>query len=76
MALAASIERFAISSWNPLRVTGTDLPPQLLLMAKVLVLGLVLKNYHLGFPDVFAPFFEWMEVFPAPWYRRAFKVAL
>jgi len=75
MALASSVERFSMSSWNPLRVTDTDLPPQLLLMAKVLVLGLVLKNYHLGFPDVFAPFFGWMEIFPAPWYRRAFKVA-
>ena len=75
MALASSIERFSMSSWNPLRVTDTDLPPQLLLMAKLLVLGLVLKDYHLGFPDVFAPFFEWMEIFPAPWYRRAFKLA-
>jgi len=75
MALADSLERFSASSWNPLRITDTDLPPQLLLMAKVLVVGLVLKDYHLGFPDVFAPFFEWMEIFPAPWYRRAFKVA-
>jgi hypothetical protein len=75
MALAGSIERFSMSSWNPLRVTDTDLPPQLLLMAKLLILGLILKDYHLGFPDVFAPFFEWMEIFPAPWYRRAFKLA-
>ena len=75
MALATSIDRFSMSSWNPLRVTDTDLPPQLLLMAKVVVLGLVLKDYHLGFPDVFVPFFEWMEIFPAPWHRRAFKVA-
>ncbi len=75
MALANTVERFSISSWNPLRVTGTDLPPQLLLMAKISVVGLVLKDYHVGFPDVFAPFFEWMEIFPAPWYRRAFKIA-
>ena len=75
MDLAAKLRGFAGSSWNPLRVTDTALPPQLLLMAKLVVVGLVLRNYHLGFPDVFAPFFEWMEIFPAPWYRRAFKVA-
>ena len=44
-----------MSSWNPLRVTDTDLPPQLLLMAKVVVLGLVLKDYHLGFRIVRDP---------------------
>jgi hypothetical protein len=73
MAVANSLARSSASSWNPLRVTDTELPPQLLLMAKVLVVGLFLKNYHVGFPDVFAPFFEWMEIFPAPWYRRTFK---
>ena len=75
MDLAGKLRGFGGSSWNPLRVTDTALPPQLLLMAKLVVVGLVLRNYHLGFPDVFAPFFEWMEVFPAPWYRRTFKVA-
>lgn len=75
MALAAPLNAFAGSSWNPLRMTGTALPPQLLLMVKVVVVGLFLKGYHLGFPDVFTPFFAWMEVFPEPWTRRAFKIA-
>lgn len=74
MATASTVNHFSKSSWNPLRVGDTGLPPQLLLMAKLIVVGLVLRDYHLGFPDVFAPFFEWMEVFPAPWYRRTLKV--
>jgi hypothetical protein len=74
MALAGKLKRFGESSWNPLRVTDTELPPQLLLMAKIVVVGLVLRNYHLGLPDVFAPFFEWMEIFPAPWYRRVLRM--
>lgn len=61
-------------SWNPLRMTGTDLSPQLLLMVKLVVIGLFLKNYHLQFPNAFAPMFDWMNVFPDPWFRRAFKV--
>jgi hypothetical protein len=76
VALAESLSRFARSSWNPLRITGTDLSPQILLMVKLVVIGLFLKNYHLRFPDVFAPFIEWLDLFPitTPWYRRIFTV--
>lgn len=75
MALAAQLNTFEPASWNPLRMTGTELPPQLLLMVKLVVIGLFLKHYDTQFPDVFAPFFDWMNIFPAPWYRRAFRVA-
>lgn len=73
MVLAGKLKRLGDSSWNPLRVTDTELPPQLLLMAKIVVVGLVIRHYHLGLPDVFAPFFEWMEIFPEPWYRRVLR---
>lgn len=75
MALAGTMSWSSGASWNPFRIHETKLPPELLLMAKVIVVGLFVRQYHLGFPDVFVPFFEWMEIFPEPWYRRAFKVA-
>ena len=52
-------------------MTGTSLPPQLLLMAKLVVIALIVRRYWMGFPDVFAPMFRWMEVFPEPWFRYA-----
>jgi hypothetical protein len=59
----------------PFRVTGTALPPNILLLAKIIVVALVAKDYHFGFPDVFAPFFGFFEAIPAPWWRRFLKIS-
>jgi len=75
MAMAGVVRPSWISSLNPFRISGTALPPNLLLMAKLVVVGLFLKDYHFSFPDVFAPFFGFLEWAPDVWYRRAFKVA-
>ncbi len=61
------------SSWNPLRITDTRLHPQLLLMAKLVVIGLVLKGYWHTLPDVFAPLLPVMDALPEPWFYRSLK---
>lgn len=53
----------------PFRVTGTDLPPNLLLIAKLSVVALLFKGYHLVLPDVFAPTVPLLEGLPAPYFR-------
>ncbi|MGQ0720082.1 MAG: HTTM domain-containing protein [Candidatus Eiseniibacteriota bacterium] len=75
MALARAMTSLWRSSWNPLRVEGTSLPGPLLLAAKLLVIGLVLKGYHLGFPEPFAPMFAWMDNLPSPAWSRALQFA-
>lgn len=46
------------SHWNPLRVTGADLPPNLLLMAKILALCFFLSGAWANLPDHFLPFLQ------------------
>jgi hypothetical protein len=75
VALAVAVNRAWRSSWNPIRVEGTQLPGPLLLTAKLLVIGLVLKGYHLGFPDPFAPMFAWMDGLPKPGWSLALQAA-
>ena len=58
----------------PIRVHGTALPPNLLLMAKLIVLGLVLKQYPDRLPDAFAPILPFFDVMPAPYFRWAMKL--
>src|SRR5262249_19773206 len=50
-------------SWNPLRCSGTELPVNLLLMAKLIALTLLLTNHVRLIPDPFLPFvpvFDWI----------------
>ena len=49
---------------NPLCIAGTPLPPNLLLMSKITVLGLLLKGYAQSLPKIFLPFlpfFDWLD---------------
>lgn len=47
--------------WNLLAGAGTELPPNLLLAAKLLVVALVAKGYAAGLPEVFLPFLAPLE---------------
>lgn len=68
MALAAGLaveNRYPLlSSLNPLRVAGTALPPQLLLAAKMIALGLLLKGYIPRIPGIFIPMWPWLDAIP------------
>jgi len=63
-------------SWNPLRCDGTPLPPNLLLMAKLLALCLLLTNHVLLLPHPSLPFLPWLEQVPGPAFRFALQVGL
>lgn len=60
-------------SMNPLRCSGTDLPPNLLLMAKILVVGLALKGYWGGLPEVFLPMVPILEALDPAVFRRVLQ---
>ena len=58
-------------SWNPLRCSGTVLPTNLLLMAKLIALCLLLTNHVRQIPDPWLPFvpaFDWIGA-PAAFQR-------
>ena len=65
MELAAPLE--SQPSWNPLRVTGTELAPNVLLAAKLIALCLLLTNHQARLPDEpFLPFLPFLDVLRAP----------
>ena len=59
--------------WNPLRCSGTILPANLLLMAKLIALCLLLTNHVRLLPDPFLPFVPVFDWIGAP---AAFQLAL
>ena len=62
-------------SWNPLRCSGTVLPTNILLMAKLIALCLLLTNHVRQIPDPWLPFvpvFDWIGA-PAA-FQRALQV--
>jgi hypothetical protein len=63
-----------VAARHPLRITGTALPPNVLLMAKLVTLSWLLKGYVQGFPSVFLPLWRGMEVLPAEPFRIALQV--
>ena len=68
MALAAGLtvaNRYPLLySFNPLRVAGTALPPPLLLAAKMIALGLLLKGYIPRIPGIFIPMWPLLDSIP------------
>jgi hypothetical protein len=65
------------SSWRPWRCDGTELPPNVLLMAKLLVLVMVRGGTLGKLGDPFLPFFPWLDVFrePAGWFAAGLRTA-
>ena len=51
----------AAASWNPLRVTGTDMPPNLLLACKLIVVAFVVNGQVRRLPGHFLPFFSALD---------------
>ncbi len=61
-------------SWNPARCTGTALPPNVLLMAKLIALALLLTNHVTLLPDPFLPFVQALEHIPGPLFQWTARV--
>ncbi len=57
MALPSALS----GSWNPFRVTGTPMPPNLLLMCKILAVALLATNHVRILPEPFLPFIPGLD---------------
>lgn len=64
MALASRMTSLLKSSLNPLRCDGSALPTPLLLMAKVMALALLLTGEWYAMPDIFLPYFSFLNRIP------------
>jgi hypothetical protein len=62
MALPAALK----GPLNPFRLTGTPMPPNLLLMCKVLALALLATSHVRILPDPFLPFFPGLDQLTEP----------
>lgn len=51
----------AAASWNPLRVTGTEMPPNLLLACKLIVVAFLANGQLTRLPGHFLPFFRVLD---------------
>ena len=61
----------SFAAWHPLRCTGTALPPQLLLVAKLLVLSLFLNGYVQKLPERWLPMWRLLDALPSNGVRVA-----
>ena len=53
-------------SLNPFNITSTDLPPNLLLMVKLITLGLLFKGYYFQLSDHFLPMWPIFDLMGPP----------
>jgi Vitamin K-dependent gamma-carboxylase len=69
--------RRAAAGLNPLRMSGTALPPNLLMAAKLLVLAYVLGGWLTELPDGFLPFVSYLGYFNGSvYYRHALQAII
>jgi hypothetical protein len=61
----------SLAARHPLRCTGTALPPQLLLVAKLLVLSLFLNGYVQKLPERWLPMWRFLDALPSNGVRIA-----
>ncbi|MDX1981376.1 MAG: DCC1-like thiol-disulfide oxidoreductase family protein [Bryobacteraceae bacterium] len=64
----------ASGAMNPFRCSGTDLPPNVLMMAKLIALALLLTNHQRLLPDPFLPFVPGLDrMLPGPVFQTLLK---
>lgn len=63
----------ALSALNPFRVSGTPMPPNLLLMCKIIALAILATRHFRILPDPFLPFIDGLDRFADP---ATFRVVL
>ena len=49
---------------NPLRITGLSLPPQVVMLCRLLALALLLTNHQAQIQTVFLPFLDFFDALP------------
>src|ERR1700733_11315435 len=60
----ASLPTPAVSSWNPLKCSGSDLPANLTVLVKVLAIALLLTNHVRILPDPWLSFISPIDALP------------
>src|SRR5207247_10987495 len=72
---ASTLSRPAASkpAWNPLKFSGTYLPTELLILAKVLALVLLLTNHVRILPDPWLPFVPGIDQIPPVLFQRTLQ---
>jgi hypothetical protein len=60
----------AVTSWNPLKCTSTDLPTNLTVLVKVLAIALLLTNHVRLLPDPWLSFISPIDAIPPLLFRR------
>lgn len=73
MAGELSAERYA--NWNPLNCSGTEIPANILLMAKLLVVVVVLKGEWAGLPERYLPMIPALDWIPGAAFEWILKGA-
>ena len=61
---------------NPLRLTGMSLPPQLVLLCRLLALTLLLTNHQAQIQTPFLPFLDFIDQLPPELTQRTLQVLL
>ena len=61
---------------NPLRLTGLNLPPQLVLLCRLLALTLLLTNHQAQIQTPFLPFLDFIDQLPPELTQRVLQVLL
>jgi predicted DCC family thiol-disulfide oxidoreductase YuxK len=61
---------------NPLKLTGASLPPQLVLLCRLLALTLLFTNHQAQIQTPFLPFLDLFDAFPPIAFQYALKTAL
>ena len=67
MALPAALS----GPWNPLRISGTAMPPALLLMCKILAVAVLATNHVRILPAPFLPFIEALDLVDGAFFQAA-----
>jgi len=61
---------------NPLKLTGLSLPPQVVLLCRLLALALLLTNHQALLQSPFLPFLDVFTALPGEAFQMALRVAL
>ncbi len=61
---------------NPLRITGLSLPPQVVMLCRLLALALLLTNHQAQIQTVFLPFLDFFDALPPELLQRTLQAGL
>jgi hypothetical protein len=74
MPFPGSLDISPKPSWNPLRCTGTGIPTNLAILAKVLAIAVLLTNHARLLPDPWLSFIPAIDSFPPLLFQRTLQI--